>query len=53
MFFFYLGYDPEVLICFMVCLRFPNAAPGNTSGGGTGGDQGGAFQDDGDDDLYS
>ncbi|PSN49362.1 Transitional endoplasmic reticulum ATPase TER94 [Blattella germanica] len=32
--------------------RFPNANPGNSSQGGTGGDQGN-FQDDGDDDLYS
>nr|CAD7262800.1 unnamed protein product [Timema shepardi] len=32
--------------------RFPSGNPGNTSQGGTGGDQGN-FQDDGDDDLYS
>jgi len=35
-----------------VCCRFPNANPGNSSQGGSGGDQGN-FQDDGDDDLYS
>lgn len=45
-------FEWEDNIKVLVCCRFPNANPGNSSQGGTGGDQGN-FQDDGDDDLYS